>query len=58
MNYRNSLLALTIASGLSTTPAVNALELGTFKDTNFSIGGYFKAEDVYELRSPPRKPDP
>lgn len=48
MHYRNSFLALAIVSGLSATPAVSALELGTFKDTNFSIGGYFKAEGVYE----------
>ena len=48
MNYRHSLLALAIASGLSAAPAVHALELGEFNDTKFSIGGYFKAEAIYE----------
>ena len=33
MNYRHSLLALAIASGLSAAPAVHALELGEFNDT-------------------------
>ena len=48
MTYRHSLLALAIASGFSAAPAVHALELGEFNDTKFSIGGYFKAEAIYE----------
>lgn len=48
MNYQQSLLALAIASGLSATPAAHALDLGEFNDTNFSIGGFFKAEGIYE----------
>ena len=48
MNYRNSVLALAIASGLSAAPAAHALDLGQYNDTNFSIGGYFKAEGIYE----------
>ncbi len=48
MNYRNSLLAMAIASGLSAAPPTHALELGTFNDTAFSIGGFFNAEGLYE----------
>jgi len=48
MNSRNSLLALTIASVLSAAPAAHAIDLGEFNDTAFSIGGYFKAEGIYE----------
>ena len=43
MNYRHSLLALAIASGLSAAPAVHALALGELNDTKFSIGGYLKS---------------
>ena len=42
MNYRHSLLALAIASGLSANPAAHALELGEFNDTRFRIGGFFQ----------------
>ncbi|WP_304639693.1 porin [Pseudomonas sp.] len=48
MNYRNSLLALTLATGFSAAPTIHALEIGTFNDTTFSIGGYVKAEGLYE----------
>jgi len=48
MNYRNSLLALTIASGLGAAPASQAVDLGTYNDTSFSIGGYLKAEGIFE----------
>lgn len=48
MNYRNVLLALTAATGFSAAPSIHALELGTFNDTAFSIGGFVKAEGVYE----------
>ncbi len=48
MNYRNSFLALAIASGLSASPAASAIDLGTYNDTSFSIGGYFKAEGIFE----------
>lgn len=47
MNYRNSLLALAITSGLGATPA-HAIDLGTYNDTSFSIGGYLKAEGIFE----------
>lgn len=48
MNYRNSFLALAIASSLGTAPIAHAIELGEFKDTKVSIGGFLKAEGVYE----------
>lgn len=48
MNYRNSLLALAIAPGIGASPITHAIELGEFNDTKFSIGGYFKAEGLYE----------
>lgn len=48
MNYRNSLLALAVASTVSVAPSAYAIELGEFNDTTFSIGGYFKAEAIYE----------
>lgn len=47
MNYQKSLMALAVASTLSATPAL-ALDLGTYKGTSISIGGYLKAEGIYE----------
>ncbi|WP_111498046.1 porin [Marinobacter bohaiensis] len=47
MNYRNSLLALAVATAAGTTPA-HAIDLGTFKGTDLSFGGYIKAEGIFE----------
>lgn len=35
MNYRNSLVALIIVSGLNAAPATHTPELGEFNDTNY-----------------------
>lgn len=48
MNYRNSVLALAIASGLSAAPAAHALDLGEFNGTEAKIDGYFKAKGIYQ----------
>lgn len=47
MHCPKSLVMLTALSAVSALPA-QAVELGTFKDTQFSIGGYIKAEGIYE----------
>ena len=47
MHYHKSLLALAVASSLSAAPSY-AIDLGTYNDTSFSIGGYLKAEGIYE----------
>ena len=48
MNYRNSLLTFVFASSLGAAPATHAVDLGTYNDTSFSVGGFLKAEGIFE----------
>ncbi|MBL3558742.1 MULTISPECIES: porin [Marinobacter] len=48
MKCRKSLIMLVAASSFGIAPVTHAIDLGNFNDTSFSIGGFLKAEGIFE----------